>query len=135
MYKTIFSQISFLFSSFFRKNMAFESVFSFDFTTTSKHESLLCTGFCFHFWHLLFFLKVCSISASLVLFFAETLHATFQQKIKTYFFLGFNMIIIRFPSNFGIASNAPKSASSLANFNNNNSPLSLNTIVLPRKKT
>src|SRR3989338_7471325 len=52
-----------------------------------------------------------------------------------YFFLGLIITIIRFPSNLGICSNAPMSESSCTNFNSKISPLSLNTIVLPRKKT
>jgi len=43
--------------------VTFESVFSFNFTASSDGESLLCTGFSFHFWHLSSILKVTPISA------------------------------------------------------------------------
>ena len=42
-------------------------------------------------------------------------------------------MIIRFPSSLGSCSTAPKSESSLANFNKSNSPRSLKTMVRPLK--
>jgi hypothetical protein len=58
-------QISFLLRCLLGENVAFKSVFSLDFTASSDCESLLCTGFSFHFWHFSLFLKVSAISNSL----------------------------------------------------------------------
>lgn len=44
-------QVSLLLFRFLRENVAFESVFSLDLTASSDRESLLRTGFSFHFWH------------------------------------------------------------------------------------
>jgi len=52
-----------------------------------------------------------------------------------YFFFGLIIIIILLPISCGICSTTPRSSISWANFNNKISPLSLNTIVLPLKKT
>ena len=52
-----------------------------------------------------------------------------------YFFFGLNMIVMRLPSNLGICSTEPISSSSVAKRNNRISPRSLNTMVLPLKKT
>ena len=56
-YQTGMRQIAFLFLGFFRKNVAFESVFSLDLTRTSDCEAFLRTGFCLHFRHFSFSLK------------------------------------------------------------------------------
>jgi len=45
------SQISFAFGTFLCKNMAFVSMFSFDFSCSGKFESFFGTGIGFHFWH------------------------------------------------------------------------------------
>jgi hypothetical protein len=39
------------FGRFLRKDMAFVSVFPFDFAGSCQSEPLLCTGFGFYFWH------------------------------------------------------------------------------------
>lgn len=92
MYQTSVSQVSFLLFCFLSEDVTFESVLSFDLPTTSYRESLLGTGFCLHFWHFL-----ASLNYYTILF---------------YFFFGFTMMIIRFPSNFGICSMVPKSDNS-----------------------
>ena len=65
---------------------------------------------------------------------------TFFLKVKhlyqlLYFFFELIIKIIFLPSNFGSCSITPKSASSCANFKRRISPRSLNTMVLPLKKT
>jgi hypothetical protein len=68
MHQTCFSQSVFSFRGFFRKNVAFKSVLSLDFPTSSYRESFLGTGSCFHLWHFYFVFEVNTISKSLFLF-------------------------------------------------------------------
>jgi hypothetical protein len=49
--KTGFGQVVLSLSRFFRQDMAFESMFPFDFAGSRQSEPLLCTGFGFYFWH------------------------------------------------------------------------------------
>jgi hypothetical protein len=43
---------------FLGQDMAFESVFPFDFTGTGEGKPLFCTGFSFYFWHFAVFIVV-----------------------------------------------------------------------------
>jgi len=87
--------------------MRFKCMFSFYFSWSCELKSFLSSSFSFHFWHIFLY----------------------------FFFLGAIIIIIFLPSNWGIFSTTPYSSSAWANFNNSISPLSLNIIVLPLKKT
>jgi hypothetical protein len=43
---------------FFRKDVAFESMFPLDFAGTGEGKPLFCTGFSFYFWHFAVFIVV-----------------------------------------------------------------------------
>jgi hypothetical protein len=43
---------------FFRQDVAFESMFPFDFAGTGEGKPLFCTGFGFYFWHFAVFILV-----------------------------------------------------------------------------
>jgi hypothetical protein len=44
-------KIALTFCGLFGKDVTLERVLALDFATSSDGESLLCTGFCFHFRH------------------------------------------------------------------------------------
>jgi hypothetical protein len=50
-YQTSFGQVVLTLSRFFGQDVAFESVFPFDFAGSCKGKPLFCTGFGFYFWH------------------------------------------------------------------------------------
>jgi hypothetical protein len=45
------TQITFALGTFFSQNVAFVSMFSFDFSCSGKSEPFFGTGIGFHFWH------------------------------------------------------------------------------------
>jgi hypothetical protein len=49
--KSRFRQISFPFGGLFRQNMAFERVFTLNFSCSGKGKPLFGTGISLHFWH------------------------------------------------------------------------------------
>ena len=58
MYQTSFGQVVLTLGRFLRQDMAFESVFPFDFAGTGEGKPLFCTGFGFYFWHFAVFIVV-----------------------------------------------------------------------------
>jgi len=48
-------KIALAFGGFFGQDVTLKCMLALDFATSSDGESLLCTGFCFHFRHLLAF--------------------------------------------------------------------------------
>jgi hypothetical protein len=63
MNQTCCCQIALAFCRLLCQDVTFERMLSFDFTASSDRESLLCTGFSFHFWHLSSFLSYLYIAS------------------------------------------------------------------------